>query len=399
MKKFLFIFLLVLSIHFWGLIFIPHKYNAENLFAWLIMGVCFFLVIKKNGLSFRNAIILLFIGVLINVFSAYINQGQGPKATLLAFDIFYFILFYFFLHMMEYSVKYLEKIIIIFAVLYSVLYIIQVIVSPYPILDIPLYSDRGTIRLRIEGNGFLVLAYLLLLNRFFLKNDYKWLILAFGFFIILLMGGFRTLTFGALLLSMIMFLKLRPFNLGSTLLVAFVITLFVALFQIKGISNILTGMVNSTQDVIASGENYIRFLSFKFFFKEFPINTSVYFLGSGMPGGYSPYYNLVQSYGYNFGFYWSDIGLLGLYIMIGPVAIAGILWYTLKAIFIKLPKDKFYLNMYFTYLLIVSFTTMEIFRDAGIFVVEAIGLYMIDNSLLRLQNSGAIIKQEQHLSI
>ncbi len=377
LKKSLFIIILIFSIHFWGINFIPQKFNTENFLSWFIMGVCFLLVIKAKGLNFRSAILLFFVGIILNAFSAYINQGQSPIATLLAFSTYYFILFYFFLHKMEISIKYLENIIILFAVIYSLLYIIQVLVDPYQIINSSLYADRGTIRLRIEGNGFLVLAYFLLLNRFFLSRKFIYLITSLGFFVILLMGGFRTLTFVALFLSVIMFIRLVSFNIRDYSVFVFLALLFVGLSQVEGISNILKGMVTSTEEIFEQGDKYVRILQLDFFFNKFPKNGSVFFLGSGLPGGYSQYYALVESFGWNYGYYWSDIGLLGLYIMIGPVAVAGILWYTIKAMFIKLPKDKLYLNLYFAYLFLVSFTTMEIFRE-GIFVVQAIGLYLID---------------------
>jgi hypothetical protein len=377
LKKSFFIIILLFSIHFWGLTFIPQKYNAENLFAWLIMGTSFLMLIKAKGLYFRSAIILFFVGVIVNVFSAYINQEQSPKATILAFSPYYFILFYFFLHKIEISVKYLEDIIIVFAVLYSLIYIIQILVQPLQIISGPLYADRGTIRLRIEGNGFLVFAYFLLINRFLLNRQLKNILLALGFFVVLILGGFRTLTLVVLLLSVIMFVKLVPFNFRNYAVFVVLALLFVGLFQINGISNILKGMVASTEDILVQGDKYIRLLQLDFFFTEFPKNSSIYFLGSGLPGGYSPYYILVASYGWNFGFYWVDIGLLGLYLMIGPIAIGAILWYTVKAMFIKLPREKLYLNLYFAYLFLVSFTTMEIFRE-GVFVVQAIGLYLID---------------------
>jgi asparagine N-glycosylation enzyme membrane subunit Stt3 len=78
-----------------------------------------------------------------------------------------------------------------------------------------------------------------------------------------------------------------------------------------------------------------------------------------------------------YGFFWEDLGLIGFYIVIGAITLLGLLWYTIKAIYIKVPPDNLYISIYFIYLLIVSLTTMEIYRP-GIFVVEAIGLYLID---------------------
>jgi len=127
MKKALFIFLLLCSIHFWGLVYLPRElFNMTNAVSLFIMGFGFLKMMKKDGLSFRNAIIVYFIGLIINIFACYINHGQSMLDSFLLFGSFYFILFYFSLHEMQISRKYLEDVIIIFAILYSVFYLLQV---------------------------------------------------------------------------------------------------------------------------------------------------------------------------------------------------------------------------------------------------------------------------------
>lgn len=380
MKKTLLIILILLSIHFWQLRFIPQIYNGENLLCWAIAGICMVMLFNDKQLHFKNAIYFFFLGVGLNTLAAYFNFGQSPKATILAFSTYYFILFYFFMHKMQFETKYLENVIIVFAAIYSFLYIAQIIALPHRFLSSPIDASRGTIRMRIEGNGFLMLAYFMLLNRFLLKRNLINLAVALLFFVVLFLGGFRTLAFAALLLSFFMFIRLTAFNIRDYLVFAVIVLMFFGLFQIEGIQRIVSGMVESTQDVIASGENYIRLKELNFFYKVFPKNIIVFLLGSGLPGGYSPYYMYVASFEWNMGYYWSDIGLLGLLIMIGPIALGGILWYTFKAMFTKVPKEMIYLNMYFAYLFFVSFTTMEIFRD-GMFSVQAIGLYLIDRAI------------------
>ena len=82
----------------------------------------------------------------------------------------------------------------------------------------------------------------------------------------------------------------------------------------------------------------------------------------------------------NYNIVWVDIGLLGFFIVVGAIATAGLLWYTLKAIFARVPREMYYVCFYFLYLLLVSFTNEEIY-DNGIFTVQAVGLYLIDVAL------------------
>jgi hypothetical protein len=139
-------------------------------------------------------------------------------------------------------------------------------------------------------------------------------------------------------------------------------------------------MVVQTENNIKEGEKYVRFVELEFFLKRYPQNISYFIIGGGRASGENLLrYNREAAFGMNYNIVWVDIGLIGYYIVIGGIATLGLLWYSLKAISIKLPRDRLYLNLYFLYLIIVSFTNEEIFRD-GIFTVQAIALYLIDIS-------------------
>lgn len=384
MKRIFAIFIILCCIHFWKIIYLPTEiFDFADVIALLIASISFFQCWGKNYLLFRNAIILLFIGYILNIASAYINQGQSPIETFKTFGSlgYYYIIFYFVLHNIEISRKELEQIIIIFAVLFSLIYVIQVLNYPQRIVRAVGSVARGTIRFRIEGNGFLVLAYFLLLNRYLLYHRIINLLLALGFFIILIMGGFRTLTFGAFLLTGLMVIKLARFSPWNYAVIFLLVLFFVGLFKTGGSSKILNEMINNTINQKEQGENYIRIRQIEYFYSSYPKNISYFIVGGGMPGTRSAYAQSTKTIEMNYKFLWVDIGLFGFYIVIGCVTILGLLWYTLRAIFIKLPRDRLYLNYYFAYLLIASFTTMEIFRP-GIFAVEAIGLYLIDDAVL-----------------
>jgi hypothetical protein len=384
MKKALFIFLLLCSIHFWGLVYLPRElFNMTNAVSLFIMGFGFLKMMKKDGLNFRNAIIVYFIGLIINIFACYINHGQSMLDSFLLFGSFYFILFYFSLHEMQISRKYLEDVIIIFAILYSVFYLLQVSAYPRAIFNSDMIRDRGTIRLRIEGNGFLVLAFFLLLNRYLVYQKLKNLFLLGFFFIILMKGGFRSLTFATMFLTAIMVIRLIPYSKKNYFTVILLAVCFAGLMYSRGTSAVIKNMIFTTQKQNNEGDNYIRARCLNYYFTIYPENKSYYIFGGGISEGNSLESRKHQYIEEKFGFYWVDLGLIGFYIVIGAVACLGLLWYTIKAILSKVPADMLYVNFYFFYLLIVSFTTMEIYRS-GVFAVEAIVLYLID--INRLEN-------------
>ncbi|MFP4489122.1 MAG: hypothetical protein ACLFN1_07440 [Bacteroidales bacterium] len=380
MKKLLFILLLLCSIHFWGLSFLPRQFHyITDAVSLMIMGFAFITTLGKERLRFRNAIIVFFAGIMVNIIAAYLYHGQRIIDTFFIFGSFYFILFYFSLHQLKIERKYLENVIIIFALMYSVLYLVQFYVYPLEIVESQMKVDRGTIRLRIIGNGFLVLAYFMLLNRYMMKQQWTSIILPGFFFIILLKGGFRTLTIMTVVLTIVMYIKLARYSKNHLLTVILAIVLIAGMAQSRSTSAIIKNMIYTTTEQIDQGDEYIRLKQLDFFKNSYMDKGLYYLTGGGFPAGENSYKQKMRFFQEQYGLYWVDLGILGFYFVVGALAVIGMLWYALKAAFIKLKPEYSYLNFYFIYLILVSFTTMEIYR-AGVFAVEALVLYLIDIS-------------------
>lgn len=378
MKKAIVICLLILSVNFWGYVGISDKFHlATNFLSAGVLGLFFFITMRKKDLRFRGPILLVMFGIALNILSSSINYDQNPFHTLMMFGSFFFLLSYFLLHELRPDLIFLENIILIFAIIFSVFYIIQVIAYPTPVFSKIMLEDRNTVRVRIKGNGFLVLGYFLMLSKYLIHRNLIHITLAAGFFIVLLMGGFRTLAIACLLLSLLTFIKLSGASLKNYLFLIPAILLFFGVFQLEGPSKILEGMMETSEGQLEKSDENIRLVALNYFYNEFPSNPSIFILGSGYPNSDKSQYARAFMVLQQQGIFWVDIGLLGFYIVIGLFATLGLIWFSLKAIFIKLPKKYLYLKVYFAYLLLVSFTTMEIFRD-GIFGVEALVLYMID---------------------
>lgn len=388
-RKVAFIILLLFSIHFWDLRYIPQKYNIENVLTWLACGFSLLMVIHRPDLKFKYAILLFILGLLMNIIPAFINYGQSPRVTILAFAYEYFILMYFLCHYFKFSIKFLENIIVVFAIIYSLIYVIQAKIYPYPIITNGLNLDAGMFQFEIIGHGFLVLAYLLMVNRYLIYSKLLNLVAALGFLMVLMMCGFRTLIAGALVVTVIMFIRTFRFDIKNFALIIIASLLFVGIFQFQGVSSILEKSINITKSNLDEGERYIRLRQLEYFYTEYPKNITYFILGGGKLGGDNIYKAKMSSLGQNYNIVWVDLGILGFYIVIGAIATLGLLWYTFRAIFIKLPQRMIYLNFYFLYLLIVSFTNAEIYQ-AGIFSVHAICLYLIDTSVTEGSDSRTI---------
>jgi hypothetical protein len=181
--------------------------------------------------------------------------------------------------------------------------------------------------------------------------------------------------------SAIMIFRLVKFSVRDIGVIVFVGILFTGLTQLKSVAKIIGDMNAKTQSESKMGKNYVRLVDIEFFFKRYPADVSYYIMGGGKPAGRNiNNFNPEALLGMNYNIVWVDIGLLGFYMVIGGIALAGLMWYTFKGILVKMPRDKIYLNAYFLYLLLVSFTNEEIYRN-GIFCVQAIALYLIDITL------------------
>mgnify|MGYP006287776007 CR=1 FL=1 len=392
LKKVFLYFLVLCTIHFWGYNRIPDTmYRLMELILVLYFLYRTAFIFHHGGMRFKIPILIFILGTILNMLSAFFNHDQMIRDSFIQFFPYYFILFYFILHDQGFEREDMEKLILAMAILYAVIYIFQEQSYPNRFFNGAMYRDRGTLRLRIEGGGFIMLAYFLSLNRYLLNRRVIYLLLCGLFFYITLKGGFRSLTAAAIILSAILYIKLVNRSGFNYFLVIVAAIAFIGMLQWDPTARVIEGMISATEEQQAEqdrGETNIRILQFEYFTKEYPKNFSYYIVGGGLPGAFGYYSNYMLRLQGN-GYYWVDLGLIGFYFVIGLVALVGLLFYAIKATFIRLPENSLYLNFYFAYLLLGSIFTMEIYR-IGLFGVEAIALYLIDVSKSTTSNSETI---------
>lgn len=349
----------------------------------IALSIVLFSFIKgvvDKSLNFKNAIIIFLVGIIFNIFSAQLNNEQSIRDTALSSTHFYYILLYFWLHENKIERKELENIIISFAIIYSILYLIQIQEYPQRLFRGTLFADRGTIRLRMQGASFHTLAFFLLINRYLLKQKITDILLAAFFLFITINGGTRTFTATSVLLAGFLFLRLVKYTPVNYFLIILAMVMFIGLLQIESTSTIINNMIETTEEQRAEGDQYIRNVQRRYFTEVYPQNWSYYIFGGGFPGGrgaYSVYMNTIVA---RYGFYWSDQGLLGFYLVMGAITTLGLLMWVIKSITMRLPKRYLYLNVYFAYLLIASNIVMDEIFARGIFGIHAIALYLIDEA-------------------
>jgi hypothetical protein len=376
-------------VHFFGLYYRlgGHVYD---LIDFTYFGLAFLLVGKfisgrtttglpLNYLIFDKAMIFFAIALIISSLSGYYYHEQNPLLTLLAMRYFLYFLIFFCLILLGVSKEYLLKTVVVFAFIYMAIFSIQLVIFPTAIVPLGNIDgfDRGFLRLRIEGVGFITLTAFYALNCFLQSKQKRYIALYSLCFTFIFILGFRTLL-ATFLLSSFLLTLLHEKTLFKKILSIFYVFVFVfLLLQLDVVQDYLSSMVDKTNEQVGQGNEYIRLLTFDFLFNQVNVNWGSLFFGNGQPFDGTPYGNYVLGFGArDNGFISADLGLIGFVFNYGILSVLAFLNIFRIAIFKKLPKDSVYLNILFFYMVISSITTAEIYRT-GMFGVQMIGLYLI----------------------
>lgn len=390
-NKIILISVLLCGVHVFGLY---HKLSSHlyDLMDFYFLIVAFFLVmikyftdkksydIPRVHIEFSKPLWILFFCLFLSSLSGYFYHEQSPFLTLLAMRYFAYFLVYYLLVMLRVKDEDIIKLVLVFAAFYMLVYSLQLLF--YPMAIVPLGHvesfDRGVLRLRIEGVGFLTLAGFYCLN-VFLVNKKKFVHFTFYIlcFVFVYLLGFRTLLATYLLSSILLVSIYTGSLIKNVVFLSLLVLLGYVGYQVGGVNMYFSNMLDLTLSQVDKGDEYIRILTFKFLFEEVNRGVGSIIFGNGMPFSGTEYGNLVLGIGADkLGYISADLGLLGFVFNYGLLSLLAFLNVFRMAIFKDLPKNSVYLNVFFFYLLISSITTAEIFR-AGMFVVEAVGLYLV----------------------
>ena len=324
-------------------------------------------------MNFSTPILILIIGVIPSYFIAQSYHNQSFLISAFANRIIWFYVLYFFIHVYKISVKYIIRIILIIGMFAVLLYYIQFTLYPKIILDIHILEGRGTIRLFVVGMICTQAAYFYFLNRFFEKNSTIDLILALVSMSIFVLQGTRQLLFAIALLTLVNLFFSRRVK-GRVFKIAVFTLASVAVFMIfREIFIELTRVSTSQVSDLSGG---IRLKAAKFFLTSFQPDELSYIFGNGSSGRGSIYSQRMTLYTLKYGFYLSDIGVLGDYIRYGIVFVIAGLYMLAKSIMFRVSPEYRYLKYY---IIMQCFTLLTGYGIlGGVDVVLLLILYVFD---------------------
>ncbi len=399
--------IILCSIHVFGLYYSAGKsvYFAIDFLGFALIG--WSLVFNKKSTQaipnhFGKPLTYLFLALFISTLSCFIFHDQSILATIIAMRYIFYLAVYFQLRKLNIEKQWIEKMILIGAAIYMVVFFIQVAIFPLKIVDTGRIeeADRGFLRFRIEGAGFLMLAAFMSLNRFLLNKNRQSLLFYIICMVALVMLGFRTLLLTGVIASVFLALKISSDRV-KVIRNTFLSLLFIlALYLVPFINTYVNDLVELTQSQTDMGDDYVRYQTYNFYRYKVNKDELTLLFGNGFPQDDSRYGKMV-SRGVDRGYIYADLGMIGFYLIYGLLAFVAFLYFVIKAVLIKLPKNSQYLNVYFFYMLISSLTTVELYR-IGILGIEALALVLIELSLSKKNNStglSAQLRSVHHLPV
>lgn len=244
----------------------------------------------------------------------------------------------------------------------------------------------------MPGSGYIVITYFIALTQYFINKEIKYLLLCFVALIIFVLLGTRQLLAAIALLTIFSLILGQQVKSKAGFGILIVIAVIPVFFLFK---DIFIAMFELSQSQVGNIESNIRVKAAIFFLFEFFPNQLAYFIGNGVPSSNSSYGMEIANYMESFGFYQSDIGLIGDYTKFGVLFVIGQLVIMIRIIFTRIPEKYMFIKYNFLGIAMVLFMGKGSFGSGDNIVINCLLLYILDTYLFSKRE----LKDEEGLSI
>lgn len=373
---------ILITLAFFELKIVPPEFMTKIQFALIPVLVALFFLLyvydnsKKITSNFSKEIYMIWLAVGLSMLGAFYFHNQPYGITAIAQRAMYFYIFYFLLLKLKCKPLFLIKATLVLGGILILLYLVQTVLYPNKILYSSILKDRGTLRISIPGIGYLVIAYFYAFDRLMNNMHYKYALICLISLIIFILLGSRQLL-GSMLLITILNLILSKKITSKFLIFFFAALAVIPIFII--FKDILLEILEVTKTQGGSFKYDIRVQAAKFFIMKFFPNSLSYIIGNGASGGQSSYNIMVDYFSKTFGFYQSDIGIIGEYSKFGILFVIANIIILIKIIIIKLPEDYKFLK-YVNLINVLTMFTGDVMSVMHGIVLMSILFYLIDIS-------------------
>ena len=344
----------------------------------LILFILYGRLDQKVKKHFAVPIILLLAGIVISSLGAEYINNQSWGVTLYQQRHMYAFLFYFLLFYLAPKPKWIIDLLFYFGIAGGLFFVIQYVLYPTLITDAKIFLDRGTIRMNLPGTYFVNIGFFLSVDRFFATKKMKYGAGALLLFLVALLSGFRSilalyvlLTTGYLLVSKQVKHKALIFSLYSVVVIS-------GFFAFHGI---IMEMKESAEREGSQGTSYIRVRAADYYLSMNDNNKIAYIIGNGEPSERSAYGRRISLISLRYGYYLSDIGVVGLFFKYGLLPSLIVFFIIFKVLFTKLDEKTVFIKLFFLFQLLVIFNSVTSFERLSGIIAVCLMLYLYDMSL------------------
>ena len=333
---------------------------------------------NKILFSYKKYIYFYVLFLFLSCIYSHIYNGQFILKTIGFCSSYLGILFSFYLLNKKLTSKQIIDSLIFLSLVYCIGYIVQWIVYPFPIFEVANNEGKALeyYRIRISGSLCAYVLFFYGLNKYLQVRKLKYIVYSIVSFIPIIIMGFRTLTALSIILAFVLvgFVKRKILKTIGYLCVFGVFALCIS--QMDLVQNKFEEMQDRQEsDQTFDNPDYIRWIEYDYFTKDFFVKPGEQIFGGGVPAGNTKYSKSLET-DEGRGLYWVDLGMVGLTWIIGlPTVLLLITIYLICAWRCKSPEIQF---VRFTLLLLVIgslVTTMELFRYGNILLVSFLLCY------------------------
>lgn len=392
-KKFIVILIILCSLLFYDFKFLG-KYSKlielAGIGIMIVVSIIYSIYDDSHRFKhhFSSLVIMILIALPISMYMANLFHNQSIGVSLYSQRSIYYYFLYFLLHQLKIKPKDFEKIFIVLAIVYVIFYLLQYTIYPRVIFNTTIFKDRGTLRISINGLSFMLIGYFLSLQYVLRRNQPKYIILMVASYIIVILVGSRLLLFSVAAVTM---LNLVIEKRIQSRLAIYLLVLSGLIFLFLAFQNVFQEMLSVTKETRSQGMDYIRVRAARYFLSRFFPNKLTYLFGNGASSANSEYSSYIDFLSKKYGYYLSDIGIIGNYVNFGILFVIGVLGILYKTIKSKIQPGYHYIK-YFFILNALCIIVAGGFAQSDFIVLVTISLYMIDvsKSMADAQKPGMI---------
>ena len=354
------IFIILSSLSFYIPVFIPEITLISKYLLYISVTFFLFYVSKRKAVGKRlysKVIIAILLCQLVSAYNAYIFLDQPLIVGIIAtFQGFGFIV-YLGLVKSKLTLRYAEKVIRLFGILFIIVSIIDRI---YPLFGTwAMDTDRGGVRFRLLGLTWVVLCFLMAINKYLegVNRKRNRLLAVFCFIAIVAAVTRQVIGVSLLLGGLLIFRRLSLYKkivFSSILIFSF----FVVLPKIS----VFQKLTDTTSKQVSANSHKADIRVVAFYYLTFePRNVNQILFGMGIPSfGKSKYGNSFEYFSHSTGIYHEDLGYSGFYYNHGLIALLLVIFLMLSSLRIPIPSDLQYLRYFMIAYILMNIASGQI---------------------------------------